>query len=151
VWNDLLLVPGGVTTHKFLLALRLEERDGKLHPREVWKEYRQVPEISSPVVYGDALYTVAPTGMVTCRQPGNNAILWKERIRGQCDASLTAGDGKIYCCDVEGVTTVLAAGPQFRILSRNALGEPVQASFAISRGNLFIRGSRHLFCIGTQP
>src|SRR5207302_11386710 len=87
----------------------------------------------------------------TCRAPATNEVLWKERVSGPCDASVTAGDGKIYFCDVHGVTTVVEAGPQFKVLARNALGEAVQASFAISGGNLFIRGEKHLFCIGPKP
>jgi outer membrane protein assembly factor BamB len=147
VWNDYLIIPGGVQ-NKFLMALRLEDKGEDRLPAEIWRDNRQVPEISSPVAYGDHLYTVTPHGVATCRNPRNKEILWKERLGGPCDASVTAGDGKIYFCDVNGVTSVVAAGPQFRVLARNSVGEPVQASFAISGGSIFIRGDKHLFCIG---
>ena len=149
VWKDTIIVPGGAS-NKFLMALRMREKDGDLYPEELWSDNRQAPEIASPAVYGDYLYAVTPAGIATCRDPGEKKILWKERVSGQCDASVTAADGKIYFCDVNGLTTVIAAGPQFRVIARNALGEPVQASFAISGGNLFIRGDKHLFCIGTK-
>jgi hypothetical protein len=49
-----------------------------------------------------------------------------------------------------GETVVIEAGPVFKILARNPLGEKVQASPAISKGKIFIRGEKHLFAIGTN-
>src|SRR5439155_21667310 len=121
-WNDFIIAPGGAS-NRFLIALKLEEKGAELLPEEVWRDNRNVPEISSPVVYGDCLYAVTPIGIATSRSPRNKEIIWKERISGQCDASVTAADGKIYFCDINGVTTVVAAGPQFRVLARNSLGE----------------------------
>jgi len=143
------IVPGGAS-NKFLLSLQLQDRGPDLVADEVWRDNRQAPEISSPVVYGDHLYAVTPFGVATCRAASNKEMIWKERVSGQCDSSVTAADGKIYFCDINGVTTVVAAGPPFTILARNVLGEPVQASFAISGGSIFIRGNKHLFCIGTR-
>jgi hypothetical protein len=45
-------------------------------------------------------------------------------------------------------TTLVEAGPEFKVLDRNPLGENVQASPAISQGQLFIRTEKSLFCIG---
>jgi hypothetical protein len=36
----------------------------------------------------------------------------------------------------------------FEVLARNDVGESVVASPALSRGCLFLRGDRHLYCIG---
>jgi outer membrane protein assembly factor BamB len=151
VWKDMIIVPGG-TANKGLMGVRLRDAGGSVQPREVWRARRHVPEVASPLVYQNYLYTVAPTGIATCRQPYSKKIIWKERLGSPCHASIAAADGKIFFCDVNGVTTVVAAGPEFRLLSRNPLGEPVQASLAISGGHIFIRGEKHLFCIGsTQP
>lgn len=46
-----------------------------------------------------------------------------------------------------GARAVLRPGREFEVLSRNNLGEPVYASPAISRGELFVRTSTHLVCI----
>ena len=43
---------------------------------------------------------------------------------------------------------VIEPGPQFRRVAQNDLGEKSFASPAISHGQLFLRGERHLFCIG---
>jgi hypothetical protein len=46
-----------------------------------------------------------------------------------------------------GETIVLAPGSEFKVLSRNPLGEKCQASPAVSRGRIFIRSDKTLFCI----
>ena len=63
---------------------------------------------------------------------------------------MTAADGKIYFCNTDGLTTVVAAEPKFRMLSRNPIDEYVVASFAISGGDIFIRGEKHLYCISAE-
>jgi outer membrane protein assembly factor BamB len=40
------------------------------------------------------------------------------------------------------------AGPKFELVARNELGEACYASPAVSRGQLFLRTTGHLYCIG---
>jgi len=42
-------------------------------------------------------------------------------------------------------------GKAYELVAKNTLGEPTYASPAISDGKLFLRGDKHLFCIGTGP
>jgi hypothetical protein len=62
-------------------------------------------------------------------------------------ASPVAFEGKILLFSEDGDTHVIKAGPQHELLRTNPLGEPIQASPAISQGSLFIRGAQHLFRI----
>jgi len=41
-------------------------------------------------------------------------------------------------------------GAEFQLIAKNELGEKCFASPAISEGQFFSRGDRHLFCIGQQ-
>jgi len=59
-------------------------------------------------------------------------------------------DGRIYFLSEAGETTLIEAGPQFKVLAKNPLGEKCQASIAISNQRLFIRSDKNLFCI-TKP
>ena len=43
---------------------------------------------------------------------------------------------------------VVATGPTFRQLARSELGEPASATPAFLNGRIYIRGGKHLFCIG---
>jgi hypothetical protein len=60
------------------------------------------------------------------------------------------GDGMLYCVTRQGGTIVLAAGPQFKELARNDLGDGsiANATPAINNGRLFLRSDRFLYCIG---
>jgi outer membrane protein assembly factor BamB len=54
----------------------------------------------------------------------------------------------VYVFGDEGACAIVAAGPEYRLLARNELGEGCQASPAFAAGRMFIRGEEHLFCIG---
>ena len=56
---------------------------------------------------------------------------------------------KVYAVDIQGKVYVFEAGPKFKLLATNDLGEKVEATPAVAGGKLFIRGETHLFCIGT--
>jgi outer membrane protein assembly factor BamB len=69
---------------------------------------------------------------------------------GTYSASPILGDGKIYITSEEGLTTVVKAGPAFEVLAENAINEFVLSSIAISDGQLFLRGDKHLYAIGQR-
>jgi hypothetical protein len=50
----------------------------------------------------------------------------------------------------EGVITVIKPGPKFEYVAKNAVGERMNASPAISNGKIYLRGSKNLFCIGSK-
>lgn len=64
--------------------------------------------------------------------------------------------GRIRSCAacptrVIGVTTVFRLNPErFELLATNDLGEPSNATPAISDGQIFLRTDAHLYCIGTE-
>ena len=70
---------------------------------------------------------------------------------GIVDSSLVLADGKLYITNESGVTTVLAAGPEFKVLATNELdGSYTLSSLAVSDKQLFLRTSTHLYCIGEK-
>ena len=65
-------------------------------------------------------------------------------------ASPTAGDDKIYCVSESGEVIVLAAGDEFKILSRTEMGGgDTQASVAIAGSTIFVRTGDALHCVGS--
>ena len=68
--------------------------------------------------------------------------------RGSFSASPVGAEGHIYFLSDAGETTVIAAGPQFKVLAKNPLGEKVQASMAVSQGRLYIRTANNLYALG---
>ena len=58
------------------------------------------------------------------------------------------GNGKIYVTNEDGLTSVLKAGPKFEALAQNELADYCLSSPAVSDGQIFIRITKYLYCIG---
>ena len=138
-----------VATGEGTLAVRLDGKTGDVtRSNVVWSNRKMSPFVPSPGVYRGLVYVVADKGIVTCLEGATGKQVWKERLGEQYHASVVAGDGKLYFASKEGVVRVVQAGPTYRLLAANDLGEPLIASPAISDGQIFLRGEKHLFCVG---
>jgi outer membrane protein assembly factor BamB len=130
------------------MAIKLDGAKGDLSEKNiVWQSNRGAPYVPSALCFGGQYYLVDDEGFGTCFDAATGKELWRERIGGRFHASPVAGDGKLYCTNLQGVTAVVKAGPKFELLAKNNLGETIVASPAISQGALFIRGEKHLYCI----
>lgn len=114
----------------------------------LWTNKKGNAFVPSPLLYEGRLYVPGDKGVVTCLDVKTGEQVWRERLGSQYHASPVAGDGKVYLTSVEGVVHVLASGPEFRLLAANDLGETIVASPAISRRQIFLRGQKHLYCVG---
>lgn len=148
-WRDLIIMVGGPSHGpRFMGALRLDERDGKVEARLAWEAERNRPGVSSPVVVGDHLYTVTENGIVSCLEAASGELVWRKRLPSSLyEASLVAAGRKIYASNTEGATFVLEAGTEPVILSENLLEGGFYASPAITDGKIFLRSESHLYCI----
>jgi outer membrane protein assembly factor BamB len=115
----------------------------------VWEQKKNAPKLPSMIYVAPHLFCITEGGMAWCAKAATGEILYRERIGGTFAASPVVSGNRIYITDDQGDTTVLPATPEFKILAKNPLGEKVQASPAISKGRLFIRGEKTLFCVGS--
>jgi outer membrane protein assembly factor BamB len=113
-----------------------------------WDHKRDVPYMSTMLARGEHLYYVTDDGFAGCRLARTGEKVWHQRLGSNMTASPVLVDGKVYACDDDGDVYVFAAEPAFKLLAHNAVGEPVSATPAVADGRLFIRGDKHLFCIG---
>jgi len=60
---------------------------------------------------------------------------------------MVLADGRLYAINHSGDTFVLKASPKFELLAANSVGEPDNASLAVSDGDLFIRTHKALWCL----
>lgn len=113
----------------------------------VWEQKGIMPKVPSMLYLDGRLFAVTDNGTATSMNANTGAILWKERLGGNFSASPVTAAGRIYFTNDSGETTVVDAAPQFGVLAKNPIGEKVQASLAISHGQIFIRTEKHLFAI----
>ena len=119
-------------------------------PQILWTYAKGTAYVPSPILYGDYVYLVTDKGLLTCLDARTGEVKY-EGVRPPTNATFMASpvafEGKILLFSEDGDTHVIKAGPQHELLRTNPLGEPIQASPAISQGSLFIRGAQHLFRI----
>jgi len=140
--------------HRSIFAIKGGGK-GELGPDALaWRLDKTVPDVLTPLLYRGRLYVADDARRVAaCLDARTGKKLWENSLgmKGVLRASFTAGDGKIYVISQNGEVAVLAAGDQFKVLSRIEMGErPCLASIAIAGGRLFIRTAKGLYCIA-QP
>ncbi len=114
----------------------------------VWHETNAKCYVPSPVVVGNYLFVADDHGIANCFDTKTGERLWRDRFGRHFSTSLVAADGLVYFLDDDGRTTVVKPGKEPNILSVNGVGEECRASPAIADGRIYIRGLKHLYCIG---
>ncbi|HKX33526.1 MAG TPA: PQQ-binding-like beta-propeller repeat protein, partial [Blastocatellia bacterium] len=110
------------------------------------------PHVVTPVTDGQYFYSVGDNGVIWClNAKTGEEVYGRQRLKsGTYSSSPVLADGKLYIVNEDGVTSVLKAGPKFEVLAENDLGEYCLSTPAISDGQIFIRTSEHLYCIGKR-
>src|SRR5881394_2508256 len=103
--------------------------------------------VPSPIIEKEFFLIISEGGVAHCIATKTGKILWQERM-GTHHASLVSANGLVYFLNDEGVMNVVRAGREFELVAQNKMGEKTFASPAISNGHMFIRGEKHLFCVG---
>ncbi|WDQ14821.1 outer membrane protein assembly factor BamB family protein [Rhodopirellula sp. P2] len=115
-----------------------------------WYQPRASPYNTTQIVAGDYLYTVYDQGFMTCHNAlTGEEVYGKQRFspKGSFTSSPWAYDGKVFCLSEQGLTYVIQAGPDFRVLQTNPLDELCIATPSVSDGKLLIRTLTKVYCI----
>lgn len=119
-----------------------------------WKYNKGTAYVPSPILYGDYVYLMNDQGALTCLDAKTGQVVYEGgRVPVNAKfygASPVAFEDKILLTNDDGETFVIKAGPKHEVLATNSIGEPSRTSIAIADGKLFIRGDKHLFCIGKK-
>ncbi len=129
-----------------LLAIRPGNATGH-QPELVWRFTKQVPAVSSPLLFGNELYMVSDRGIATCLDARSGELLWKERIGKNYWASPMLADGRIHFFDRNSTTTVIQPGRTFQQLAVNRLASEQLATAAAVNGSLLIRTAEAMYCL----
>ena len=139
------------TRVKPLRAFRAGGRGDITKSHLLW-EAQYGPDVPTPVTDGKYFYIVGDKGIVWCLDAKTGKEYYgPQRIApGTYSASPVLADGKIYATNEDGLTTVIKAGPQFEVLAENNLNDFCLSSPAVSDGQIFIRTTNALYCIGKR-
>lgn len=114
-----------------------------------WSQPKRGPYMPTPIVYRDCFYTCGNDGVLACHDAATGKLHYRERLggKGGYTASPVAADGRLYFTSEEGGTRVVQAGPEYKLLAINPLGDICMATPAIADGCFFIRSQESLIAI----
>jgi outer membrane protein assembly factor BamB len=130
-----------------LFAIRPDGRGDVTESHVVWSTRKQAPRMPSPLLVGNQLYTISDSGVATCMDAATGEVHWARRLLGDCSASPTFVDGRVYFCGKDGTTAVIRPGVEFALLAKSKLEGRVMASMAIADEAIFLRSDTHLYRI----
>jgi outer membrane protein assembly factor BamB len=116
-----------------------------------WHLERRGPYMPTPLIYGQYLYVLGNAGIFDCYDLKSGREIYRQRIPHQgsgFSGSPVASDGKIFLPSEDGDIFVVKAGPEFEVLGRNAMDDPLMATPAIAGGMMFVRTQHTLWAIG---
>ena len=116
-----------------------------------WKKSNNTSYVASPLLYDDLLYmTKSRSSVLSCLDAKTGREHYSGRRLPGIDsiyASLVGADGKVYVTGRNGTTVVLKHGLTYEVLATNKLDEGIDASPVIVDKRIYLRGTKHLFCI----
>jgi len=136
-----------------LRAYRLGGEGDITQSHLLWKHSRTLPNVPSPLVYRDVLYTLKEGGIFTSFDSKTGAILKQGRLQGAPGdyyASPVAADGKIYTASEEGKVAVIQPGPQWQVTKIIDMGDGIKATLAPVDGRIYLRTYGALYCFAKK-
>jgi len=121
-------------------------KDGKV----VWEKYEYLPDVSSPVAYKNFVFFTTSYGDMVCVNQKDGAVIWHNEFDNGFYGSPVIVDGKLYCIDRTGVTVIVQASGEYKLIGQPTLGEKSDCTPAFSDGMIYIRGHKNLYCIGRK-
>lgn len=134
-----------------IIAVKLGGKGDVTADHLAWRNRKKTPLPYVPclLAHGDYLYSVHDKGIASCHVARSGEEVWAERLdKDGFTASPILVDGKIYAVSTKGTVYVFEAAAKFKLLAANKLGEHVSSTPAVADNRLFVRGDKHLFCIG---
>jgi outer membrane protein assembly factor BamB len=135
------------------LAIRFAAAHGDISgtDRIAWKYEKDTPYTSSALLMNDRLYFVdSEKPFLTCLEAKTGKKSFgKVRLAkvGDVYASILGANGHVYIVGSNGTTVVLKDGPEFNLESTNELDDEFKASPVAAGKELFLRGTKSLYCI----
>jgi outer membrane protein assembly factor BamB len=134
-----------------MIAVKLGGKGDVTRTNLVWSMDNGTPYVPTLVANQGHLYGVLDKGNAVCFETARGKRVWQERLAGMVSASPVLIADKVYVLDETGTAYVFAASPnRLDVLAKNKVGEPVMATPAVANGKLYIRGEKHLICIGKK-
>jgi outer membrane protein assembly factor BamB len=127
--------------------------DGDISKSHIrWKIDQVSSALGSPIVVGDHIYRLQANGTLRCWHIADGRQVYAQRLTGLSTtwASPVADTrGNLFFANA-GTSCVVRAGPAFKLLAVNQLGDSNHGSPAVVHGKMFLVGMENVYCIGAK-
>jgi outer membrane protein assembly factor BamB len=152
--GDLVIVSGGYPpAGRPIYAIR-SGATGEISPSQVaWRTDRGSSYTSTPIVHNRILYSVTDNGILSAYQVATGERLYQTRVSPAAagfSASPVAAGNTLYFTSEDGDVFVVQAGPEFKLLATNTMGEVCMATPAVVDGMLIVRTRTQIVAIGER-
>jgi len=131
-----------------MMAIRVGGKGDVTETQVAWTASEAMPDAASPICDGKYFLQTAHSGQVTCFDAATRKMLWNHEFsKGFWSSPVLAGR-VVYATDMDGKTSFFGLADKYQGMGENKLGETVHATPAFCDGLIFMRGVKHLFCIG---
>lgn len=139
-----------------LRAIRLADAKGDINATnaQLWELSRDTPYVPSPLLYDGIVYFLKTnSGLLSAYDVKTGAPHYAlQRLDGVPNvfASPVGAKGRIYVTGQDGTTLVIKQGPSYQLIAKNTLDDGFNASPALVGNELYLRGFKYLYSIGTR-
>ncbi len=139
-----------------LHAIGLDEAKGDITGTGAikWSLTQDTPYVPSPLLYDGVIYLLkSNSGILSAYDAKTGKPHYQlQRLEGVPNvfASPVGAKGRVYLPGQEGTTLVIKHGPAFEVLAKNALDDGFDASPALVDNELYLRGFKYLYSIGSK-
>lgn len=136
--------------NEYAAAAGIDIRDQSKTPEILWAWNDILPDASSPVANEKYVLIPSAYGIVNCLDSKTGKVYWEHEFEeGFYSSPILVGD-RIYAIDLKGAMQIFLLADEFHILGTGEIHESTNATPAFVGNRIFIRGSKHLFCIETN-
>jgi len=137
------------TEYAYLSAIRADGSGDVTATHLLWKGEDNLPDTCCPLATKQFVFVVATHGILTCYDAKQGEMLWDKEFETNFVSSPTLVGKHLYLIGLEGKCWVVepkADGAE--IVAESNLGEKCVSSPALQDGRMYLRGEKHLICIG---
>lgn len=149
-FEDLAILNTGASASS-LIGIKLNEstRGDVTDTHIAWHRDKANSRMASPVLYDGRVFMVTHAGVGVCVDAATGKELNKVRLGGTFISTPIVANGLLYAANDDATVFVLRADESMEVVAKNRLTEGMRASLAAAGGRLYLRTTRHLYCIGT--
>ena len=132
-----------VNEFAILAAISLEGQ-----PEVIWDYEDDLSEVASLLATPEYLIMATSFGPVTCFNAKTGEVYWMHEFEEGFYSSPMLAGGHVYLMDINGVTYIFKPDREFKLENQAPLDEKAMTIPAFMDGNIYIRGTENLYCVG---